>query len=1178
MGAYVTVIGPGDGQVEYRLTGQSGCGEDAKLGYYLNAPERPLRWVGRGAEALGLTEGGVLDPPQYDMARAVMRGARPTTGEQLVVPKTSVSPQAMLPSTPLLDAVLLQATRNGVSPEALWTTKTAAEEWGRLVRGVRRRGEAHRIAVQRATRLLDAAGVGHYDAYDQATFDEAARHAEDRVVVGNRGYDLTVTLGKSFSVFSAFTDDTTARELEDLFIQAGDDTLAYAEDIAGYGMRGHHGDGRTARRVQGNGLIGWVNIHRTARSTIDGAPGDPHLHAHYTVANLVQGADGKWSTVAAGGRDLMRHSKVLGEFMNARARRLSQHRLGLSWARDPLTGEWEITGITRQAIDLFSKRGVQVNELLAELGLTLETATAAQHRVAGQATRAAKNAADARRSDPDLRRYWHTEARAAGIDPHQLVAAVDAARGPAPARPSEDEIATIVYHPETGVTSREPDFTRSDMLAAIADALPDGVVSSAELEGLTDRILARAEAVAMPLRPGEPAHLTNAARYTTRDLVDASIRIVENTAAGLGAGRAVASSAATAMAEQVHELANGYPLSVEQRAVYHRLVHAGHGVDVVIGVAGSGKTTLTAVARAAWEAAGFTVRGATVAAVGADNLRDAGVPSTTIASLLHPNRPLVDKLSEIDVLVIDEAGQVGVRDLDQILSAAAHAGTKVVQIGDPKQLGSVTPGGALPTQHDLVAGLTLTENRRQTDTLDREAAAAWRTGRYHDAIHARRAGEGVTVTHARIDALRAAVTGWATDRDRVTDRYDQIGENLLLAVRREDVADLNTAARALARAAGRLSGPDRLYRLAGGRSVALAVGDVVMTRVNDYRTWRDAGPDVLNGRRGYVDHINARTGELTLSWRAEGRIHHATITPDYIAAGGLQHGYAMTIYKAQGQTTTFAHTYGVGLDAATGYVAQTRHRHHARLYLPLAAMVDPTEFTLDQIAALTDTERADLATGLLAEAAERTRTHRLVTDELADARYASGLHDDAPPRHPARLTDHPRSADPPAQIETYLDGVHSDLASRLRVDPALPALTERLHMIAQRGADPTQVLADAIAQQELHTARSPAQVLHWRLTGWLDHHDASTPETVPLAPRSDQAASVHDTVQRLRAARATANRAHAAGEQAAPDFRDPESPDATPVTAHVHMGADDDRAAEEHAQRDAGRDDGAEAT
>ena len=336
-----------------------------------------------------------------------------------------------------------------------------------------------------------------------------------------------------------------------------------------------------------------------------------------------------------------------------------------------------------------------------------------------------------------------------------------AACAPVPDRLDGDTLAETVFDPNTGVTAHDPDFTRRDALAAVADAVPDGVAGTADLEQLTDQVLARPEAVPLLPRAGQPTHLSNTARYTTRDLVEATDRIIDATAAGMDTDTAVVPASIAALTERVHELANGYPLSDEQRAVYRRLVHDGHQVDVVIGVAGSGKTTATAAARAAWEAHGFTVRGAALAAVGADNLRDAGIQSTTIASLLHPDRPLVDKLATVDVLVIDEASQIGIRDLDAVLAAARQTGTKVVEIGDPRQLGSPVPGGALSTQHRVVDGLTLAENRRQHTPAARRAATLWRDGQYRDALAAWRGMGQVVTTETRVQALHAAVAGWA---------------------------------------------------------------------------------------------------------------------------------------------------------------------------------------------------------------------------------------------------------------------------------------------------------------------------------------------------------------------------------------------------------------------------------
>jgi N-acetylmuramic acid 6-phosphate (MurNAc-6-P) etherase len=70
-----------------------------------------------------------------------------------------------------------------------------------------------------------------------------------------------------------------------------------------------------------------------------------------------------------------------------------------------------------------------------------------------------------------------------------------------------------------------------------------------------------------------------------------------------------------------------------------RLVYASIGEsDAVIGVAGSGKTTIMSVLRAAYEATGHTVAGASTAAVAAVNLQaESGIASTTIAKWLKPS-------------------------------------------------------------------------------------------------------------------------------------------------------------------------------------------------------------------------------------------------------------------------------------------------------------------------------------------------------------------------------------------------------------------------------------------------------------------------------------------------------------------------------------------------------------
>jgi ATP-dependent exoDNAse (exonuclease V) alpha subunit len=80
-----------------------------------------------------------------------------------------------------------------------------------------------------------------------------------------------------------------------------------------------------------------------------------------------------------------------------------------------------------------------------------------------------------------------------------------------------------------------------------------------------------------------------------------------------------------------------------------------------------------------------------------------------------------DLLTVRDVLVIDEAGMVGTRQLERVLSQAAEAGAKVVLVGDPQQLQSIEAGAAFRWVHERHGGPELGEMRRQRENWQREA-------------------------------------------------------------------------------------------------------------------------------------------------------------------------------------------------------------------------------------------------------------------------------------------------------------------------------------------------------------------------------------------------------------------------------------------------------------------------
>src|SRR3546814_12202892 len=120
------------------------------------------------------------------------------------------------------------------------------------------------------------------------------------------------------------------------------------------------------------------------------------------------------------------------------------------------------------------------------------------------------------------------------------------------------------------------------------------------------------------------------------------------------------------------------------------------------------------VAREAWERAGYEVRGAALSGIAAEGLENgSGIASRTIASMEHGWSQGRDMLTSRDVLVIDEAGMVGTRQMERVLSHAADAGAKVVLVGDPQQLQAIEAGAALRAVHERPGGAPSTRVSRQ---------------------------------------------------------------------------------------------------------------------------------------------------------------------------------------------------------------------------------------------------------------------------------------------------------------------------------------------------------------------------------------------------------------------------------------------------------------------------------
>jgi Ti-type conjugative transfer relaxase TraA len=465
--------------------------------------------------------------------------------------------------------------------------------------------------------------------------------------------------------------------------------------------------------------------------------------------------------------------------------------------------------------------------------------------------------------------------------------------------------ARIIDNPDLGldaITQQQSTFTRRDM-AKFAHRHSDGIEQFNAVMG------AMREAPDL-VELGKDERGED--RFTTRAMIEAEQRL--HRAAELMAERehhgmrAADREAALALAEQ-----RGLVLSGEQAEALAHITDA-RDLSVVVGHAGTGKSAMLGVAREAWETAGYEVRGVALSGIAAENLESgSGIASRTIASLEHGWGQGRDRLTVSDVLVIDEAGMVGTRQLERVLSHAAEAGAKVVLVGDPQQLQAIEAGAAFRSIHERHGGAEIGEVRRQRQDWQRDATRYLATGRTGHALQAYRlhgmVHEAQTCEQARGDLIER----WDRDRQGSPDK-----SRIILTHTNDEVRALNEAARIRMRAAGDLGDEVRVMVERGERN--FAGGDRVMFLQNE------RGFGVKNGTLGTIEQVSAQSMTVQTD---DGR----SVQFDLKDNNKIDHGYAATIHKAQGMTVDRAHVLATpGMDAHSSYVALSRHRDGVDLH------------------------------------------------------------------------------------------------------------------------------------------------------------------------------------------------------------------------------------------------------
>jgi len=457
------------------------------------------------------------------------------------------------------------------------------------------------------------------------------------------------------------------------------------------------------------------------------------------------------------------------------------------------------------------------------------------------------------------------------------------------------------------LSQKQARFTALDIKRGLAKLIDDPLQLSAAIEG------AMASSGLLKLEGDD---------YTTRDYRDAEVTLF-NVAKQMSESRFNAVSAAVYSTEIAAQNAKmrrsfGGHLSEEQENAL-RHICGDKALACVVSLAGAGKSTMLEVANSAWRKQGIKVHGAALSGKAADGLKESsGIDSRTLASLELSWRNGYEPIGRGDVLVIDEAGMIGTRQLSRITARINQIGAKLVLIGDPDQLQPIEAGQPFRHLIDKVGANRLTEIHRQHAEWQKQASRDLADGHIRSTINAYDQNGAVHRCDDQNQSIAALVERYMTDLETGSSAKSR----LAFAHRRCDVFALNQAIRRALHQSGTLDDNETLFETETGPRF-FAAGDRIAFTAND----KELG--VKNGMLGTVEKVDG--GKIAV--RLDGD-RQTRITINANAYRSFDHGYAVTVHKSHGATVDQAYVLASRtMDAPLTYVAMTRHRSELCLYV-----------------------------------------------------------------------------------------------------------------------------------------------------------------------------------------------------------------------------------------------------
>lgn len=689
------------------------------------------------------------------------------------------------------------------------------------------------------------------------------------------GYDLTFSAPKSVSVLWSQADPFTRLEIQKAQLAAVKEALSYLEEVAAVTRRG-----RAGGEQEKCGLLVATFEHGTSRAQ------DPQLHTHAVVLNLAFREDGTTGTLES--RLLFQHKMAAGAVYRTELARQLEEKLSVRAMRSG-KNSFELDGVDENIIVEFSKRREAIEEAMKAHG-------------AEGAARAAYFTLTTREKKEHIAREllfekWRETGKEFGFSVEKVVGK------DLPIRSKEVEKKIAVEDAVSRITESQAYFTEREIIRRTAEEGQGRGISAREAIQAARNYLEK-----------DAVHLgrINGFQYYTTHEIDA---LEKKMLSMVEASRKIHHQAIRQEDVSLSSLLND-----EQKKALYQITYEPGAIQVVSGMAGTGKTTLLQSAREIWESQGYEVKGAALAAVAAKGLEEGTqVESKTIARTLIDLENGKLQLTSHTVLVIDEAGMVGTRQMSQLITAIAESGAKLVLVGDEKQLQPIEHGAPFKAMGDRLGRAELTDIKRQREEWARDAVKNFAAGEATKGLKSFAERGLLTVKDSRREAMNALINDWSKEGVRYS-------ETLILSGMKAEVKALNRMAQELRQMKNEL----------GERSLKLN-GEMLFENDRVIFTKNKRQYGVNNGDLGTIKRIDELNGTITVILDAGEKVRIPTA-----AYKEIELGYAVTTHKGQGRTVEKAFVLiGGEMDHREfSYVQMSRARGETRIYTERAEVGD----------------------------------------------------------------------------------------------------------------------------------------------------------------------------------------------------------------------------------------------